>query len=403
MLLAEFRNKLAFGQDLGAALVRGLRESAFLVYLATSLFFLIALITFNVEDPGWSHGGAGRAVANGGGSVGAWLADLFLSIFGVTAFLFPFLLSGYGYSIFQHRDDDGGNLIDTLLRWIGFVTAMASGAALADLHIIRPPVALPENGSSGGILGRETADLLTGSFGHPGGSVLLAALFLAGVSLFTGLSWLSVIDGVGRVGLPILNGFSWLFRLAGGRSPAVPVAAGFAREAPPVEDPPRPRRLEPGVRKKNLPEDTAAPKKAPAPVNVVSGPKPAKAAADLPPLNPGELPPLSLLNDKAPRIRGYSHAQLEDMSRQLESILDDFGVEVQVTEVHPGPVITRFEVQPAPGVKVSRISGLAKDLARTLSVTSVRVVEIIPGKTVIGIEIPNEEREIVLLYLVLAS
>jgi S-DNA-T family DNA segregation ATPase FtsK/SpoIIIE len=91
------------------------------------------------------------------------------------------------------------------------------------------------------------------------------------------------------------------------------------------------------------------------------------------------------------------------MSRQLETILDDFGVEVQVMEVHPGPVITRFEVQPAPGVKVSRISGLAKDLARTLSVTSVRVVEIIPGKTVVGLEIPNEEREMVLLHSVLAS
>jgi S-DNA-T family DNA segregation ATPase FtsK/SpoIIIE len=117
----------------------------------------------------------------------------------------------------------------------------------------------------------------------------------------------------------------------------------------------------------------------------------------------GELPSLDLLNNRAPRIRGYSNAQLEEMSRQLESILDDFGVEVQVMEVHPGPVITRFEVQPAPGVKVSRISGLAKDLARTLSVTSVRVVEIIPGKTVIGLEIPNEERETVLLHSVLAS
>ncbi|MDD1651084.1 MAG: DUF87 domain-containing protein, partial [Methylococcaceae bacterium] len=130
--------------------------------------------------------------------------------------------------------------------------------------------------------------------------------------------------------------------------------------------------------------------------------KPQKPAG-LPSPHAGELPTLDLLNDRAPKIRGYSNAQLEEMSRQLEAILDDFGVEVQVMEVHPGPVITRFEVQPAPGVKVSRISGLAKDLARTLSVTSVRVVEIIPGKTVIGLEIPNEERETVLLHSVLIS
>ena len=131
---------------------------------------------------------------------------------------------------------------------------------------------------------------------------------------------------------------------------------------------------------------------------------PAKKMRSTPnPVLKGQLPGLDLLNSRTARIRGYSNEQLESMSRQLEAILDDFGVEVQVMEVHPGPVITRFEVQPAAGVKVSRISGLAKDLARTLSVNSVRVVEIIPGKTVIGLEIPNEERETVLLHSVLAS
>jgi S-DNA-T family DNA segregation ATPase FtsK/SpoIIIE len=404
-ILAEFQKKLAFGQDLGAALVRGLRESAFLVYLAVSLFFLIALITFNLEDPGWSHGGTGRAVVNGGGAVGAWLADFFLSLFGVTAFLFPFLLAGYGYSIFQDRDSEPVSPVDTVLRWIGFGTAMAAGAALTDVHIVRPPVSLPETG--GGILGRVTAELLTGSFGTTGATILLMALFLAGISLYTGLSWLSVIDGVGRVGLAVVNGFSALFRIMGG----TPSASGNEEPAPaePVsKDKPKPKRFEPGVKKKPAIEESPAPVPAPAksqPINIVSGvktPKPIRAA-DLPPLNPGELPPLELLNDKAPKIRGYSKDQLDKMSSDLESILADFGVEVQVTEYHPGPVITRFEVQPAPGVKVSRITGLAKDLARTLSVTSVRVVEIIPGKTVVGLEIPNEEREMVLLHSVLAS
>jgi S-DNA-T family DNA segregation ATPase FtsK/SpoIIIE len=404
-ILAEFHKKLAFGQDLGAALVRGLRESAFLVYLATSLFFLIALITFDVNDPGWSTGGTGRAIANGGGAVGAWLADFFLSLFGVTAFLFPFLLAGYGYSIFQGRDSEPVGLADTVLRWIGFGTAMAAGAALADVHIVRPPVALPETG--GGILGRETAELLTGSFGHTGTTILLGALFLAGVSLYTGLSWLTVIDGVGRIGLAVVNGLSVLHRIMGRKSAATTDEEVALPEAA-KKDKPKPKRFEPGLKKKPPVEESPAP--APAkpqqPINIVSAvktPKPAKTAADLPPLNPGELPPLELLNDKAPRIKGYSDAQLEEMSRQLESILADFGVEVQVTEVHPGPVITRFEVQPAPGVKASRISGLAKDMARTLSVTSVRVVDIIPGKTVVGLEIPNEEREMVLLHSVLAS
>jgi S-DNA-T family DNA segregation ATPase FtsK/SpoIIIE len=402
-ILAEFRNKLAFGQDLGAALVRGLRESVFLVYLATSLFLLIALITFDLNDPGWSTGGTGQKIANGGGSVGAWLADFFLSVFGITAFLFPFLLAGYGYSIYQDRHTEPVGVVDTLLRWIGFVTAMAAGAALADIHIVRAPLSLPQNG--GGILGEGVAKLLTGSFGHTGASILLAALFLAGISLYTGMSWLSFIDAVGRVGLAIVSGVSALFRLTRG-GPSVALGEDEASAVPAVMEKPRPKRLEPGVKKKPSQEVNPAPARVQQPIQIVPGTrtaKPAVKAADLPPLNPGELPPLELLNDKAPQIRGYSDAQLEDMSRQLESILADFGVEVQVTEVHPGPVITRFEVQPAPGVKVSRISGLAKDLARTLSVTSVRVVEIIPGKTVIGLEIPNEEREMVLLHSVLAS
>src|SRR5690606_39341354 len=106
----------------------------------------------------------------------------------------------------------------------------------------------------------------------------------------------------------------------------------------------------------------------------------------------GEIPPLTLLDPAEPNQRaGYSRESLEHMSRLLEEKLSDLGVSVEVVEVNPGPVITRFEIKPAPGVKVSKISNLAKDLARSLAVLSVRVVEVIPGKSVVGIEIPNEE------------
>lgn len=116
------------------------------------------------------------------------------------------------------------------------------------------------------------------------------------------------------------------------------------------------------------------------------------------------IPPLALLDPPEPhKKKGYSREVLEHMSRLLEEKLADFGVSVQVVEVNPGPVITRFEIQPAPGVKVSRISNLAKDLARSMAVISVRIVEVIPGKSVVGIEIPNEEREMVRLSEVLTS
>ncbi|MCX7089831.1 MAG: DNA translocase FtsK [Methylococcales bacterium] len=115
------------------------------------------------------------------------------------------------------------------------------------------------------------------------------------------------------------------------------------------------------------------------------------------------LPSLSLLDERDTRVNGYSAADLEEMSRLVEAVLQDFNVVVDVVAVHPGPVITRFELQPAAGVKASRISGLAKDMARSLSVTSVRIVENIPGKSVIGLEIPNQEREMVTLRELLVS
>ncbi len=115
------------------------------------------------------------------------------------------------------------------------------------------------------------------------------------------------------------------------------------------------------------------------------------------------LPPLDLLDPPTAHIAGYSPETLEQMSRRVEILLRHFGIAVEVVAVEPGPVITRFEVEPAPGVKVSQISNLAKDLARGLSVISVRVVEIIPGKPVVGLEIPNQQREIVYLREVLES
>jgi S-DNA-T family DNA segregation ATPase FtsK/SpoIIIE len=117
----------------------------------------------------------------------------------------------------------------------------------------------------------------------------------------------------------------------------------------------------------------------------------------------GDLPPLALLDDPVAQTGGYSEDSLEAMSRQVELKLRDFGVEVEVVAVHPGPVITRFELQPAPGVKVSKITNLAKDLARALSVVSVRIVEVIPGKSTVGLEIPNEQRELVVLSELLRS
>lgn len=432
-MLADFFKKFSISREIGTALVRVIRESIFVTYLATSVFLLLSLATFNLEDAGWSHEGSGVPIRNAAGASGAWLSDFFLSLFGVTAFLFPFILAIYGYLILRRDPSFHDNSLDRVVRWGGFILSLIASTGICDRFMVRPKISLPEG--YGGIIGQSVSEFSYAALGNSGMTVILVALLLVGISLFTGISWLNALDAAGNLGMRFLH----LLEALGYRIEAMQIKLPFGNSTPDEMPPPAAftgSKSGTSSRAKSV-SDLAAP--APAVLEerkvAIVTPRnqydesepdevialddvnpPARGPISIPPKKPtakpapsfdtvhaGQLPGLDLLNSRAARVRGYSNAQLESMSRQLEAILDDFGVEVQVMEVHPGPVITRFEVQPAAGVKVSRISGLAKDLARTLSVTSVRVVEIIPGKTVIGLEIPNEERETVLLHSILAS
>lgn len=431
-MLADFLKKFSISREIGTALIRVIRESIFVTYLATSVFLLLSLATFSLEDAGWSHEGSGIPIRNAAGSSGAWLSDFFLSLFGVTAFLFPIILAIYGYLILRRDPNFHDNSLDRMVRWGGFILSLIASTGICDRFMVRPKLSLPEG--YGGIIGQSVSEFSYAALGNSGMTVILVALLLVGISLFTGVSWLNALDAAGNLGMRFLA----LLESVGYRIEAMQLKLPFGESAtdesetpaisantksstPPrtrpvsVSPPPAPVLAETrkvAIVTQRIDEEEPAdgaedfdPLDTPVrgPISIPPKKTGAKAAPGVDTVHAGQLPGLDLLNSRAPRVRGYSNAQLEAMSRQLEAILDDFGVEVQVMEVHPGPVITRFEVQPAAGVKVSRISGLAKDLARTLSVTSVRVVEIIPGKTVIGLEIPNEERETVLLHSILAS
>ena len=423
-ILSQIDKKVPATADIGASLRKGFGELLLLAFGATALFYLISLLTFSLEDAGWSHSGSGRNISNGAGAVGAWLADFSFSMVGVAAFAFPVLLAAHGHALYKGVKPGLWNPLAYLPRLLGLAVAVAAIAALADIHWVRLSIALPQ--STGGILGEEVAGRLLDAFGNKGTLVLLVFSLLAGVSLYTGLSWLAVFDALGKYSLLVAEGFFSVFSSMGHATR--PVEEVAEEDEPAIEPPP-------AAVKKDQPKPAPVPDAAPTPVEpapkapviqeekaaqpeAIEPAKPLEAAAppvaappvikkikpsDLPPAQPGELPPLELLSQHAAKPKGYTPEALDGMSRLVENILADFGVEVEVVGVHPGPVITRFEVQPAPGVKASRISGLAKDLARALSVTSVRVVEIIPGKSVIGLEIPNEAREIVLLHNVLAS
>ncbi len=366
---------------------RGLREVALLGFIAGALFFLISLITFSNEDAGWTHSGSVQTVSNACGVFGAWIADFMLSCFGLVAYLFPVIIFWQGYLIYT-QGRQGREKMIIALQWIGSIATIISGAALLNLYLLRIGIELPSN--TGGILGQETGNALLVVFGNSGATLFLLVVLLAGVTLVTGLSWVALIDVIGKYTVCICRIFcNGVLGLLQERS--------VNRIQTLVKHPGK-AELKKKISAKAL--------------TAIEKPVEKTAKNTLPPkkhpvvkydASKGVLPSLELLDHRDTRVIGYSQTDLEEMSRLVEEILADFNVAVAVVGFHPGPVITRFELQPAAGVKVSRISTLSKDLARALSVTSVRIVEIIPGKSVVGLEIPNREREMVTLRELLVS
>ena len=371
-----------------AALVaRGLRESALWVFGALALILFVALVTYDPNDPAFSSTGQQGPVMNLIGPFGAWLSDLFFVLFGGPAFLFPLMLGFAGWTLYRERASREPIDRRTLgLRGAGFVLALATSCGLATLHFAGGT--LPN--SAGGVLGALVGDGIASVLSLLGATLLLLAIWLGSVSLFTGVSWIDVMD---RIGHGVLRGISWgRERLATARDVKAGREVKQARQEVVREE------------QKKAAERKPPKIEAPAPkVEKSERVEKEKQVAMFEPPGSTELPELSLLDDAPPRAGGYSAEALEAMSRLVELKLRDFGVEAEVVEVHPGPVITRFELRPAPGVKVAQISHLAKDLARALSAVSVRVVEVIPGKSTMGLEIPNETREIVTLGEIIKS
>ncbi|HEY7841232.1 MAG TPA: DNA translocase FtsK 4TM domain-containing protein, partial [Gammaproteobacteria bacterium] len=303
----------------------------------------------------------------------------------------PVILAFDGWRIFEsRRAEEPINHFQIGMRVLGFMLALAGGCGLAWMHISGGAWLPHENGGAGGIFGDGIGSLMVVTFGGLGGTLVMLCMFLVGITLYTGLSWLWVIDRTGYWTLELAGHGQELYgRLreeAEGRRARRERETVVQREKVRIEQRPPPR-IEPIVSEPKL---------------GIRVEKEKQEHLFAPPAD-SVLPPLNLLNNPTPPVGRYSNEALEAMSRQVELKLRDFGVEVQVVAVHPGPVITRFELQPAPGVKGSQVSNLAKDLARSLSVVSVRVVDVIPGKSVIGLEIPNEHRELVTLGEILKS
>jgi S-DNA-T family DNA segregation ATPase FtsK/SpoIIIE len=366
-----------------------LREAAFLLLLPLAIYLFACLLTYSQNDPGWSHAGdPARDIHNFGGAFGAWIADLAFFLGGIVAYTVPLLLLVVGATVLRGAVAEERSPLEPTLRLIGFVAFFIAAPALAFLHWSGPTI-LPAGG--GGVLGRAIGGSLMHTFGAHGAGLFLLALLLVAITLATGLSWFKLMDGIGRFLLGAGAGVATKMRKAEvwTAARAARAAREVVRKVDTVKQSKRePIKIEPVI----APIEKSERAQRETQIPLFSG-----ASSD------GELPPLSLLDEPKPQTKGYSEETLEALSRQVEFKLKDFRIDAQVVSAHPGPVITRFEMQPAPGIKGSQISSLDKDIARGLSVVSVRVVDVIPGKSVIGLEIPNTHREIVYLSEILSS
>jgi S-DNA-T family DNA segregation ATPase FtsK/SpoIIIE len=367
-----------------------LRESRLFILVAAALYLSLVLGTFNRADPGWSHSVAGGETRNLGGKAGAWLADGLLYLFGVSAWWWVVLL-GLA-AVWTLRRLDGGSASDRrtiFIAFTGFALLLLASSGVEALRLHSLKVTLPL--APGGMIGQIVASMLQSAFGFTGATLILVALFATTLSLLTGVSWLTVMENVGAglecACLWIFDKWqNWQDRKAG-------VIAAERREAAV------------GEKRELLIEEHVPIRIESRVVEIPKSPRVQKERQeplfrDLPDT---PLPPIKLLDEASSDIEVLSSETLEYTSRLIEKKLGDFGVQVKVLAAYPGPVITRYEVEPAVGVKGSQIVNLVRDLARALSVYSIRVVETIPGKSCMGLEIPNPHRQIVRLSEIVSS
>jgi DNA segregation ATPase FtsK/SpoIIIE, S-DNA-T family len=371
-----------------------LQEARWFLFVAVGGYLALALFGFNVGDPGWSHAVQVEQLHNPAGRFGAWLADLLLYVFGFSAWWWVALCGVLVWRGYRGPDEEGAsNAVRLALLWGGFFVVLLASSSIEALrfHSHQSPMPLVP----GGVLGIELGGWLTRHLGFTGGTLLLLGFFGLGWSMLTASSWLRSLEVIGGLTemafLRVKAAYEgWQDRRIG------KVVAQQREEVVEVEK----KKFE-----HHEPIHIEMPK---AEIEVAPKAEKRKEREKQTLLFPeavvdGLLPPLHLLDPAPPAVETVTAETLEYTSRLIERKLADFGVQVQVVSAQPGPVITRYEFEPAIGVKGSTIMNLAKDLARALSLISVRIVETVPGKSCMALELPNSKRQTVKLSEILSS
>lgn len=378
-----------------------LREARWVLFALVAAWLAMVLVTWSPNDPGWSHSSNADVLRNQGGVLGAYTADILYYLFGFSAWLLVLGLlhrvrAGWRRLIYQVTRDSATEGLERV-RWeqgLGFVLLLAGAVGLESLRLSSLGTELPGQtaglSGAGGVIGYAWSSLLSHLVGFTGATLILIAMVAAGLSLFMGFSWLHVCEVIGTW---LERGVLWLRNAYQARQDRRVGEVAQAKRQEHVEARhdqivhEQPVRIEPAV------------------ATVKKSERVFKEKQQTLFTEPGSahLPEIGLLDAPADMVETVSAETIEFTSRLIEKKLSDFGVQVVVVAAQAGPVITRYEIEPATGVKGSQIVNLAKDLARALSLVSIRVVETIPGKNLMGLELPNPKRQMVKLSEILGS
>ncbi|MCA1743063.1 MAG: DNA translocase FtsK 4TM domain-containing protein, partial [Desulfovibrionales bacterium] len=344
---------------------RLLREIPALLFFFAAVFIGVSLAGYSPLDPTLNlHPGPGHEVQNLAGTIGAYVSGTFVELFGLGALIWPLVLLYFALVLFR----PAAKVL--WWRWPGAILLYMSMLVWAEFPLFRENISVLEI-SGGGFFG-----LIIFSWSFVGldfwGTIL--------VNLLTTL-----------LGLQIATGFSWAFMFS--RAGQAVVNAEIPGSAKNIKKSFFSRKSkEKSQEKKTPPPSEASSKKNPSQTKTDPGKN-----LDQKDVTKFSRPPLDLLARASTDGPKVGPARLEEMAQTLKSCLEDFSVQGEVQHVQPGPVVTMFEYKPAPGIKISRIANLGDDLALALKATAVRIVAPIPGKDSIGVEIPNEHRQMVYL------
>jgi len=391
--IASSQTPPSSGDPSNQRMAKLMREVKWIAFMALTTALFLVLVTYSKGDPAWSHANQVSTVSNIGGRLGAWVADLLLYVFGASAYWWVILLlrrAVRGWQELTAAKLPGHELEPEpfLPRLLGFGLTMFSSMALESIRMHSMTMDLPR--PPGGVLGELLGDPLQMAIGFTGATLLLLVTLAIGASLFLRFSWLTLAEQVGR---------------------ALELGYRRIRERRESEEDRRIGEQAAEEREEVVEEERVKIEDAPpvpiyrAPLTVVKSERVEREKQQplFAEITDSELPPLSLLDPVPPLKETISADTLEFTSRLIERKLKEFNIEVKVISAHPGPVITRYEIEPSVGVKGSQIVNLQKDLSRALGVLSVRVVETIPGKTCMGLELPNPNRQAVHLTEILSS